>query len=224
MAVVLGISSGFVITAPTADPAGTNTTIDGSSVVTKDTSPIGAIAITEIGWYRGAGTNTANFEVGLYSDLAGVPATRLNVDATNSSSVQGWVITTVDWAISENTPYWLAVQMDAHSGSSSIDSETSGGAGSDVLTSQTTLNDPYGGGVLADADGIYAIYAKLSVQRNITAGLGEVTIVGLAPTVTASDNKNITTDLGVIVISGLEPTVSVTNNTNGRLSSGNFRN
>lgn len=49
--------------------------------------------------------------------------------------------------------------MDAHSGSSSVDSATSGGAGSDILTSQTTLNDPFGGGAVADSDGMYAIYA-----------------------------------------------------------------
>lgn len=214
MAVVLGTSSGFVIVVPTADPAGTNTTIDGSSVVTKHTSPEGANAITEIGWYRGAGTNTANFEVALYADNAGAPGARLFVDATNSSAVQGWVITTVNWAISANTPYWLAVQMDAHTGSSSIDSETAGGAGSDVLTSQTTLADPYGGGAVADADGMYAIYAKVSVARNITAGLGELTMAGFAPSVVATNNKNIAAGLGELTITGFSPTVSVSNNLN----------
>src|SRR6187431_3037170 len=126
MAVVLGVSSGFVITAPTADPTGgVNTTIDGSSVVTKHTAPAGeTITITEIGWYRGTGTNTANFEIALYSESAGVADVRLQVDATNSSSVQGWVITAVSWTITAGTAYWLAVQMDAHTGSSSIDSST----------------------------------------------------------------------------------------------------
>jgi len=215
MAVVLGVSSGFVITAPTADPTGgVNTTIDGSSVVTKHTSLVGAIAITEIGWYRGAGTNTANFEIALYSESGGVAATRLFVDATNSSNVQGWVVTAVNWAISENTAYWLAVQMDAHTGSSTIDSETSGGAGIDVLTSQTALADPYGGGAVSDADGMMAIYAKVSVQRNITAGLGAIVLTGIAPTVTATNHKNITVDLGVLTLAGFNPTVSVSNNLN----------
>jgi hypothetical protein len=159
MALTLHTNVGFVTTAPTGDPAGANTTIDGSSVVVKDTSPAGATKITEIGWYRGAGTNTANFEVALYSESAGVAATRLFVDATNSSSAGGWIITTVDWAISASTAYWLGLQMDAHSGSSSVDTATSGGSGADVMTSQTTLANPYGGGALADADGMYAIYA-----------------------------------------------------------------
>lgn len=161
MALVLGTNSGFVTTAPTADPAGTGVTIDGSSVVTKHTSPAGATKIVSIGWYRESGTNAANFEVALYSDVAGVPVSRLFVDNTNSTASNGWVTVAVDWAISANTAYWLAVQMDAHSGSSGIDTAASGGAGYDVMTSQTTLNDPYGGGLLADADGMAAIYALL---------------------------------------------------------------
>ena len=71
MALVLNTNVGFVDVAPTADPAGSNTTIDGSSVVVKDTSPVGATKITGIGWYRGAGTNSINFEVALYADSAG---------------------------------------------------------------------------------------------------------------------------------------------------------
>lgn len=172
MALVLGTNVGFVTVAPTADPAGSDTVIDGSSVVVKDTSPARALRITEIGWYRGIGTNTANFEVGLYSDSGGVATTRLFVDATNSSAVQGWITTAVNWAISPNTPYWLAVQMDAHSGSSDIDSATSGGAGIDLLTSQTTLNDPYGGGAVSDADGMYAIYALITLF-SAKAGFGK---------------------------------------------------
>ncbi len=171
MALTLGVNSGFVTTAPSADPAGTGVTIDGSSVVTKHTSPANAAKITSIGWYRESGTNGANFEVALYSDLAGVPVTRLFVDNTNSTTSNGWVTVAVDWAISASTAYWLAVQMDAHSGSSGIDTAASGGAGYDAQTSQTTLNDPYGGGLVADADGMAAIYAL--VQLNVT-GTGAV--------------------------------------------------
>jgi hypothetical protein len=164
MALVLGTNSGFVTAAPSADPNETGTTIDGSSVVTKHTTPAGAEKITSIGWYRAAGTNTANWEIALYSDVAGVATTRLFVDATNSTASAGWVTTAVDWAVSPNTAYWLALQMDAHTGSSSVDTAASGGAGYDVLTSQTTLNNPYGGGLVADADGMAAIYALVQVS------------------------------------------------------------
>lgn len=158
MAVVLGTSSGFVTVAPTVDPNGTGVTIDGSSAVTKHTSPATAARITEIGWWR-TGTNAANFEVALYSESGGVAATRLFVDATNSDTGGGWVRVAVDWAISENTAYWLGLQMDAHGGSSTVDSATSGGAGIDIIVGTTTLNDPFGGGAVSDADGMYAIYA-----------------------------------------------------------------
>jgi hypothetical protein len=169
MALVLGTSSGFVTVAPTTDPAGaTATTIDGSSVVTKHTSPAGATRITEIGWYRG-GTNTANWEIALYADDAGVAGARLFVDATNSSASSGWLTTAVDWTITPNTPYWLGLQMDAHTGSGTVQSEASGGAGMDLLATQTALNDPYGGGAVADADGMRAIYALVSIPKVLTA-------------------------------------------------------
>ena len=162
MALALGTNSGFVTVAPTADPAATGATIDGNAVVTKDTAPAGAVKITSIGWYRASGTNAANWEIALYSDLAGVPVSRLFVDATNSSTSGGWLTTVVDWDITPSTPYWLALQMDAHSGSSQVDSAASGGAGSDLFAA-STLADPYAGGAVADADGMYAIYALVSV-------------------------------------------------------------
>jgi hypothetical protein len=163
MALVLGTNSGFVSVAPTVDPAGASEfTIDGSSTVTKHTSPAGAVKITEIGWYRAAGTDTANWEVALYSDSAGVADARLFVDATNSSAAGGWLTVAVDWTISPSTDYWLGLQMDAHVGSSTVDIATSLGAGRDALGTQTALNDPYGGGAVFDADGMVAIYALVA--------------------------------------------------------------
>jgi len=55
MAIVLGTNSGSVTTRPTADPVGTESAIDGSSTVTKHTSPTNAVRITEIGWFRASG-------------------------------------------------------------------------------------------------------------------------------------------------------------------------
>lgn len=209
MALALGDNSGFVLVAPTADPAGTNTTIDGSSVVTKDTSPTGATKITQIGWYRGSGTNTANFEVALYSDSVGVAATRLFVDNTNSSASGGWITVAVDWAISANTPYWLSVQMDAHSGSSTIDTATSGGAGTDVLTAQTTLNNPYGGGAVADADGMYAIYALVNTDKIVLPNVGGLALIGFPATVVASANQIINAGLGALLLTSFAPTIDI---------------
>lgn len=160
MALVLGTSSGFVTVAPTADPTGgASIIIDGSSFVTKDTSPAGAVLITEVGWWRDAGTNAANWEIGLYSESAGVADVLLNVEATNSSTTTGWLTRSVSWTISPSTAYWLGVQMDAHGGDSTIDAQGTGGAGRDGKTVQTTLTNPYGGGAVASATGMAAIYA-----------------------------------------------------------------
>ena len=156
--------------------------IDGARVVTRDASPANAVKITEIGWYRGSGTDTANFEVGLYSDSAGVANTRLFVDATNSSSSAGWITTAVDWTITPSTAYWLGVQMDAHTGSSNIDAAASGGSGIDRVTSSTTLPDPFGGGAVLDADGMYAVYALVlpisaAITGTATASITEADVV-----------------------------------------------
>lgn len=212
MALVLGTNVGFVTVAPTADPAGSNTTIDGSSVVVKHTAPTGARKITEVGWYRGSGTNTANFEIALYSDSGGTANARLFVDNTNSSNVQGWIVTAVNWDITPGTDYWLAVQMDAHTGSSTIDSATAGGAGIDLLTSQTTLNDPYGGGAVSDADGMYAIYALVTLDKEATPGFGELLATGFAATVIGLAPVNVNAGVGAATLTGFAPTVQATNN------------
>jgi len=163
MAITLGTDSGFVTVAPTADPVGSSASvIDGSSIVTKDVSPVGAVAITEIGWWRDAGTDGANFELGLYSEAAGVADALLEVERTNSSTSTGWIRKAVNWAISPSTAYWLGLQMDAHTGSSSVDIQSSGGIGRDLQATQTTLTDPYGGGAVANAVSMAAIYALVA--------------------------------------------------------------
>lgn len=162
MALTLGTNSGFVTVRPTADPnASLTSTIDGSSCVTKHTSPSYPARIIEIGWYRAAGTNTENWEVGLYSDSAGVADVLLQVEATNSSSSAGWLTRSVNWSISASTDYWLGLQQDASAGSSLLDREITGGAGYDIRTVQTTLNNPYGGGAVQQAAGLLAIYALI---------------------------------------------------------------
>ena len=181
MALALGTNSGFVTVAPTTDPAASlELTIDGNSLATKDTTPSGVGRITEIGWYRAVGTNTSNFEVGLYSDNAGVPDVRLEVAATNSSSSAGWITVSVNWTISASTDYWLALQMDAHTLSSTIDRETTGGSGYDFISGggQTTLNNPFGGGAVAQPAGMAAIYALVAPAFTPAWGAKATTIIG----------------------------------------------
>lgn len=165
MALTLNTNVGFVTTAPTADPVGSNTTSDGSAFVVKDTAPAGAVKITAVGWYKGSGSTSSNTQVGLYAaDGATVPGeagTRLQVTSDQGSGTSaGWInFTGLNWPVTAGTAYWLGMQQDSHTGSSTIDSATSGGSGIDSRSSQTALPNPFGGGALADADGMYAIYA-----------------------------------------------------------------
>ena len=61
MALVKGTNCGFVTVAPTTDPTGGGaTTIDQTSQALKDTSPVGATVITEIGWWCNNATEESN--------------------------------------------------------------------------------------------------------------------------------------------------------------------
>lgn len=179
MAVVLGTSSGFVTVAPTADPSGSSAfVIDSLSTVTKDISPSTPMKIIEIGWWRDSGTDPANWEIGLYSEAAGIADALLEVDRTNSTTTTGWTRKTVNWSISTSTAYWLALQMDAHAGSSAVDIQSSGGMGRDSLTAQTTLNNPYGGGAVASAVAMVALYALVQPLFTPAWGTKATSIIG----------------------------------------------
>lgn len=177
MAVVLGTSSGFVTVAPTTNPDGGSTSqIDTRAWVTKDVSPATAARITEVGWYCEAATEEANFEIGLYAaDGAVVPGeagTLLEVSRTNAKgTTAGWkVVTGLNWTISSSTSYWLGLQLDDTATNTFWRGEATGGLGTDGLTSQTTLPDPFGGGALVDVDAMIAIYAVWEAAPSTSTG------------------------------------------------------
>lgn len=165
MAITIGTNSGFVSTAPTADPADNNGNIDDRAQTTKDTSPAGSNKITEIGWWCDAATQAANFEVGLYAaDGAVVPGeagTLLFSDTTNAKgTTAGWkTVTGLNWSISASTSYWITVQLDNTATATPTNVTGTGGSGRDFVTA-STLPDPFGGGALAASAGMVAIYAK----------------------------------------------------------------
>ena len=133
MALVLGTNCGFVTTAPTADPWGSDTYLaDKYARALRDVAPSGAIKITEIGWWCDSTTEESNFEVGVYSDnsetqqplnlLAG--ASQTNAKGTTS----GWKKATVNITITEGTTYWIAFQLDDTT-NTTVDNEQTGTAG-----------------------------------------------------------------------------------------------
>ena len=161
MALEIGVSSGFVAVAPTDDPVGGGLLIvDVRGSVSHDTSPPNAAKVTEVGWWCDNDTIEGNFEVGLYAadGIDDVAGTLLQVSRTNTKTTgAGWKTATVDWDIDSDTAYWIAFQLGPTTSSLS-NNETSGGTGYD-REDATTLNNPFGGGDLADVDGMMSIYA-----------------------------------------------------------------
>ena len=164
MALTLGTNCGFVSTAPTADPAGSNSIIDGQGIALRDTSPSTAIRIVEVGWWCDTASEAANFEVGLYAaDGAIVPneaGTRLFVEAINAKgTTAGWkVVSGLNWTISSSTTYWIAIQCDAVDTTTNDNQNVSGGSGFDKQL-LSNLPNPWGSGTIDDTDGIAAVYA-----------------------------------------------------------------
>ena len=173
MAITRGVNAGFVLVAPINDPLGQGVGVDGSALVTKDTSPAFAFKITEIGWWTGSATEETNFEVGLYAadgvDVPGEAHTLLYSNITNAKgTTAGWKRVTVDWNIDANTPYWLAVQLDDTATTTFLDMSGTGGDGRDSYVA-SSLENPYGASAAYDpgAIAIYAVYAATTYSSNI---------------------------------------------------------
>ena len=209
MAVVLGTNAGFVTEAPVADPEGFPTSgvsIDYLSRAMKHTTPAGVSKITEIGWYQNAyQEDDVNYEVGLYSHDAGndVPLNRLYADTVNSKgTAQGWKVASgLDWDVTAETIYWIAVQVYPTAPDTFIDLVTTGGVDSRMVN-QASLVNPW---VSAAKDTyILALYAK--VESGSTAyeeGTKEVTaaVVVSLTTETVAITEGIKTVTTVTIVS-----------------------
>ncbi|MBF0522598.1 MAG: hypothetical protein HQL24_06025 [Candidatus Omnitrophica bacterium] len=168
-AVVEGTSAGFVTVAPTADPGGATFTADTYARAIKDTSPAHAVKVVEIGWYCANATEAANFEVAIYSHDAGNnrPLNIVGVSRTNAKGLTaGWKSATVNIAITENTTYWIAYQLDDTTTTTNTEYTTTAGSQVDRKDSQTTLPDPWGSTNLS-AGNLYAFYAVYQVSQVI---------------------------------------------------------
>lgn len=159
MAVVKGTNCGFVANAPSNDPGGySDNLVTNSALCLLDTSPATATKITKVGWWCDSNTADANFEVGLYAadGAGGAAGTLLHVSRTNAKgTVVAWKTATVDWTISPNTAYWIAVEWD-----SAIQIDFAITTGSyDSYTTGGTLDNTWGGGTFSTGI-LYALYAK----------------------------------------------------------------
>lgn len=149
-ALVEGTNAGFVLTAPTVDPAGPGTVgIDSRAVAFKDTSPSNATLVTEIGWWCNEATEAANYEVAIYTHDAvnDRPDSLIaGYSQTNAKgTIAGWKAKTgLNISISPSTIYWIVVQLDDTATTTNFDGTTDVSYRYDYKSTQTTLPDPWG--------------------------------------------------------------------------------
>jgi hypothetical protein len=166
MALVRGTNCGFVTVAPIGDPVENNCDIDFLSAAFKDVSPAGAAKVTEIGWWLDNATQESNFEVAIYDHNSGDnnPEAIVGVSRTNAKGTAGGVwkrVTGLNIAISAETTYWMAVQLDNTSAITYTNYLTGVGVSKrDLKVFSSTLPNPWGvtSSTLERLLSIYAVY------------------------------------------------------------------
>ena len=168
MAIVKGVNAGFLLegVSPSADPVGGagGLNCDDTSNAGKFIAPVGATKVTEIGWWCENNTQEANFDVGIYTHNAGDDNPEAKVGDFSIDNAKG---TTAGWkkvtglniAITAETTYWIAVQIDDTLTATPIDRQNSSGERRDRSTNNNTaLVDPWG---ISNSNGeqLLAIYA-----------------------------------------------------------------
>lgn len=176
MALVLGTNCGFVATAPTADPAGSNTFLDNVAQAGRFTSPATATKVIEIGWYCDNATQAANFDVAIYADdgadfpqgvVGSISADNAKGTGAGWKSVAGLNIT-----ISPSTVYWIGVQLDdTATGTRSNNTVDASHKKNTTGTGKTALEDPWPSGGTNTA-AILAFYAVWEAAAISSANLG----------------------------------------------------
>lgn len=175
MAVVAGTNAGLVTVSPTADPAGNDITSDAYSRAVKITT-VGAVTVTEVGWYCANATQAANFEVGIYTHDSGndIPGDIVHVSRTHAKgTTAGWKkVTGLSWALDATTTYWIAVQLDDTTTQTSMNYSSEAGERIAQSDPDTTLNDPWVNDVESDnfIVAIYALAAAAGTNMEINIG------------------------------------------------------
>lgn len=173
MAVVEGTSAGFVTSAPSSDPAGSNGTTDATCWACKFTSPAGTNAISLMGWYCDNATEDVNYQLGIYSHDA--TNNRPNALLASSGDIAkgtsaGWKTGDVTYDLAESTVYWLTEQLDDPATTTYMNYTTDAGYKSDIK-SGTALPATWGssGNTFGRIAAIYALYAAAGGGGSYTA-------------------------------------------------------
>jgi hypothetical protein len=177
MGLAEGTNCGFVLAAPTGDPAATAVIADSYSQACKFVAPANAVKVTEIGWYCGNATEAANFEVAIYAHNVGDdnPEAIVGVSRTNAKGTSsGWKKAAgLDIAITGGTTYWIAQQLDNTATSTQGDVEADASSKRDRRSGQATLADPWGvtGDTFGQKLAVYALYEESSPGGEKSAGV-----------------------------------------------------
>lgn len=203
MAVVLGTNAGFVTTAPTADPGGSNLGVDASSRCTKDTCPADVSIITEVGWYQGSFDNTGSYAVGLYSHNSGSNTANALLESSTGHTMtgMGWqVVSGLNWSVTPGTVYWLATAIPNTTPNVTMDYVNTGGrTGINVAGAGVSLPDPFASA--SDTDYILALYAKVeSGSQEYAEGTKTVTAAGIVSL--ATDTVAVTEGTKIVTAAG----------------------
>jgi hypothetical protein len=179
MTLIKGTNCGFVTTAPTSDPSGTgNTALDYEALALKVTSDASAAKVTAIGWWCDNNTEEANFEVAIYSHDAANdrPGNIIGSSTTNAKgTTSGWKnVTGLSITISPSTTYWIAVQLDDTTTTTSTDYQTA--TERKLIKATLTLLDPWGSGstVYTSLGAIYAVWEAAPITPGIKVNIGDV--------------------------------------------------
>jgi hypothetical protein len=168
-AIVKGTNSGFVTSSPSGDPGGGSSVVsDNAAIAIKDTTPAGAVSVTEAGWFKHSGVTNSNFEMGIYSHDAvndEPNALLAGADQTTTSVNNSWnVATGINTTVSGSTTYWIAMQLDDTVNSQSMDRNTEAAARFSRYTGVSTLADPWPDSATEATSAIHAMYAKVNIQ------------------------------------------------------------
>lgn len=128
MSLILGTNSGFVLTAPTADPLSNNLiSIEGNLAAGKFTTHRDAsYIISEIGCFFGNFPTSSGMDVGIYShDIGSDKPDTLLASASNTVSTGvGWKKLSIDYETEADTIYWIAIQIDGGVGTFRCDKDS----------------------------------------------------------------------------------------------------
>lgn len=149
MVLTEGTNAGFVTATPSGDPAVGTPIVDDFAFAGKFVSPKWAGRVTEIGWWCEDATQEADFEVGIYTHniIDDEPETLIAKSAPTAKGTTGgeWKrVTGLNIFITENTTYWIAVQLDNTASTTDSGWREAIGHKTARISGATSLPSPWG--------------------------------------------------------------------------------